>query len=106
MNWHEVKSIADWLMRLSRFMGCTAHWLPALASRAGFVSVGFRSDARTSRTPVFFRGLKSHEELGPGVYSGLQSGSAGWAEIIDAPVLFINNTTTCEHCAQQLAGAH
>ena len=30
MNWYEVNSIDDWLMRLARFMGCTAHWLPAL----------------------------------------------------------------------------
>ena len=53
-------------------MGYTAHWLPALASRAGFVSVVFRSDARTSRTPVFGGGgLKATRNLGLGSISDL-----------------------------------
>ena len=100
------KSIADWLMRFRYLWAAQRTGFPRWLRALALFPLGSVLMCVLPGPRVFFGGLKSHEELGPGVYSGLQSGSAGWAEIIDAPVLFINNTTTCEHCTQQLAGAH
>ena len=69
MNWHEVDSIADWLMRLSRFRAAPRtgfpRWLRALVLfPLGSVLMRVLPGPR-----FFFGGHKSHEELGHGVYS-------------------------------------